>query len=182
MCEGVRVKKEKTFFSFFKILHCLSLQPPNVVSSFSQQPQAATLANPFKIPLQRKNKGQKKWIRGQRLRVHRVISVSFFWPSFCSRRLTGRIIARLIYIHIKYIVEDNSSLAFPSGRRTSFLHSNWLAALRSVSLRLQSLNHKTLTDIGLWRCCNWSIDNGPIWQGNTGCISYSAVYPSLWDT
>ena len=38
-------------------------------------------------------------------------------------------------------------IAFPSGRRTSFLHSNRLAALRSVSLRLQSLNQKTLTDI-----------------------------------
>ena len=33
------------------------------------QPQAVTLANPFRIPMNRKNKGQKK-IRGQRLRVH----------------------------------------------------------------------------------------------------------------
>ena len=37
--------------------------------SESQQPQAVTLANPFRIPMNRKNKGQKK-IRGQRLRVH----------------------------------------------------------------------------------------------------------------
>ena len=33
-------------------------------------------------------------------------------------------------------------IGFPSGRRTSFLHSS----LRSVSLQLQSLNQKTLTD------------------------------------
>ena len=45
------------------------------------------------------------------------------------------------------IHELNSLIDFPSGRRTSFLHSNRLAALRSVSLRLQSLNQKTLTDI-----------------------------------
>ena len=34
-----------------------------------QQPQAVTLANPFRIPLHRKRKVKKK-IRGQRLRVH----------------------------------------------------------------------------------------------------------------
>ena len=32
-----------------------------------------------------------------------VQSVGFFWPSSCSRRLTGRIMARLIYIHILII-------------------------------------------------------------------------------
>ena len=34
-----------------------------------KQPQAATLANPFIIPMHRKNKGQKNPC--QRLRVHR---------------------------------------------------------------------------------------------------------------
>ena len=37
--------------------------------SESQQPQAVTLANPFRIPLHRKNKSQKNPC--QRLRVHR---------------------------------------------------------------------------------------------------------------
>ena len=49
------------------------------------------------------------------------------------------------------IHELNSLIGFPSGRRTLFLHSNRLAALRSVSLRLQSLNQKTLTD---YHWCN----------------------------
>ena len=52
-----------------------------------------------------KNKGQKNpWSKTPCASVR---SVSFFWPSFCSRRLTERIIARLIYIHIPiiYIVD-----------------------------------------------------------------------------
>ena len=36
----------------------------------------------------------------QRLRVHPCNPWAFFWPSSCSRRLTGRIIVWLIYIHI----------------------------------------------------------------------------------
>ena len=50
--------------------------------------------NPFASKKQRSKKIRK------RLRVQ---SVSFFWPSSCSRRLTGRIMARLIYIHILII-------------------------------------------------------------------------------
>ena len=43
----------------------------------------------------------------------------FFWPSFCSRRLTERIMARLCFSNL------NSIIGFPSGRRTSFLHSSF---------------------------------------------------------
>ena len=51
--------------------------------------------NPF---ASKKNKGQKKSV--SKTPCASVRSVSFFWPSFCSRRLTGRIMAWLIYIHI----------------------------------------------------------------------------------
>ena len=58
--------------------------------SESQQPQAVTLANPFRIPLHRKRKVKKK-IRGQRLRVHPFNPWAFFWPESCGRRLTGEL-------------------------------------------------------------------------------------------
>mgnify|MGYP004496780659 FL=1 len=45
--EGVRAKKEKKFFL-------------EVDELTSQQPQAVTLANPFKIPLHRKEQRSKK--------------------------------------------------------------------------------------------------------------------------
>ena len=45
----------------------------------------------------------KKRIRGQRLRAHPINPWALFWPSSCSRRLTGRIMAWLIYIHILII-------------------------------------------------------------------------------
>ena len=65
-----------------------------------------------------------------------------WWKNFLTS-------STLLILHIK--VHNQSFIAFPLGRRTSFLHSNWLAALRSVSLRLQSLNQKTLTD---YHWCN----------------------------
>ena len=58
--------------------------------SESQQPQAITLANPFRIPLHRKRKVKKK-IRGQRLRVHPFNPWAFFWPEPCGRRPTGEL-------------------------------------------------------------------------------------------
>ena len=58
--------------------------------SESQQPQAVTLANPFRIPLHRKRKVKKK-IRGQRLRVHSFYPWAFFWSESCGRRLTGEL-------------------------------------------------------------------------------------------
>ena len=72
--EGVRAKKEKSFFLEVdeltrnsKLYNWLSLRPPNVDSSFfilhssfSQQPQAFTLANPFIIPMHRENQRSKK--------------------------------------------------------------------------------------------------------------------------
>ena len=48
-----------------------------------------------------KNKGQKNPC--QRLRVHQCDPWAFFWPSFCGRRLTERIMARLIPVHL-YII------------------------------------------------------------------------------
>ena len=57
--------------------------------SESQQPQAVTLANPFRIPLHRKRKVKKDpWSKTP---CASFLSVSFFWSESCGRRLTGEL-------------------------------------------------------------------------------------------
>ena len=71
--------------------------------------------------------------------------------SFHCRYVMKELSYIINIVDFTYKGHNQSFIAFPLGRRTSFLHSNWLAALRSVSLRLQSLNQKTLTD---YHWCN----------------------------
>ena len=71
----------------------------------------------------------------------------FYWHYY-SKVFT---VAFLAVFELRFFCNTilNSIIGFPSGRRTLFLHSSFfilIAALRSVSLRLQSLNQKTLTE------------------------------------
>ena len=81
--------------------------------SESQQPQAVTLANPFRIPLHRKRKVKKK-IRGQRLRVHPFNPWAFFWPESCGRRLTGELWHDIPYSSTSKIKKKVFFLFLPS--------------------------------------------------------------------
>ena len=104
LIERIKVNLAKCVaLAFLRTIYMYARQQHIIRQSESQQPQAVTLANPFRIPMHRKNKGQKK-IRGQRLRVHPFNPWAFFWPSPCGRRLTGRTMARLTTIHLPFII------------------------------------------------------------------------------
>ena len=77
-----------------------------------------------------------------------ALLLALLFESLYSGFSVGRRTSFLHSIILNRPTADNSSLAFPSAAELRFfiLHSNWFAALRSVSLRLQSLNQKTLTE------------------------------------
>ena len=74
---------------------------------------------------------------------------ALLFESLYSGFSVGRRTSFLHSIILNRPTADNSSLAFPPAAERCFfiLHSSFfIAALRSVSLRLQSLNQKTLTE------------------------------------
>ena len=88
--DGSKMKKWfVSEISVQKIIFAVSFTPKSVWNpSCPAKVQSESNGNQN---INQKNNGQKKSV--SKTPCASVLSVSFFWPSFCSRRLTGRITA-----------------------------------------------------------------------------------------
>ena len=114
--------QDKRDFRRITILNWLSLRPPNVVSLIlnRRSRQFFILHSSFFIfsAAASGNACKSVWNlfaskgKVKKIRVKDSVCIcairEFFWPSFCGRRLTGRIMARLIHEGVRVSVRGES--------------------------------------------------------------------------